>query len=98
MDVLKELQPEAYKVLIDQNNIVMKDGVLSTKVKELMALSLSIAIRCEPCLKVHIQRAIKAGATNPEIAEALAVATLMCGGPAYVWSKKIVDEEIKYIK
>jgi AhpD family alkylhydroperoxidase len=95
MDILKELQPEAHKVLIDQNTIVMKDGALSTKMKELMAVSLSIAVRCEPCLKVHIQRAIKAGATNNEIAEALAVTTLMCGGPAYVWSKKTVDEEIK---
>jgi len=95
MDVLKELQPEAHGVLIDQNAIVMKDGALSTKMKELIAVSLSIAVRCEPCLKIHIQRAIKAGTTNDEIAEALAVATLMCGGPAYVWSKKTVDEETK---
>ena len=95
MDVLKELQPEAHGVLIDQNAIVMKDGALSTKMKELIAVSLSIAVRCEPCLKIHIKRAIKAGTTNDEIAEALAVATLMCGGPAYVWSKKTVDEETK---
>lgn len=93
MDVLKELMPEAYQVLINQNTIVMKDSALSTKTKELMAVALSIAVRCEPCLKVHLRRAKESGATAEEIAESLAVATLMCGGPAYVWSKKIVDEE-----
>ena len=95
MDILKEFVPEAHKVLTEQNRVVMKDGALSTRVKELMAIPLSIAVRCEPCLKIHIDRAIEAGATEEEIAEALAVVTLMCGGPAYVWSKRIFDEKIK---
>jgi len=92
MDILKELEPEAHQVLIEQNDIVMREGSLSTKVKELMAASLSIAVRCEPCLKIHLRRAMDAGATKEDIAESIAVTTLMCGGPAYVWSRKTLEE------
>lgn len=92
MDPLKELAPGAFEVLLQQNQLVMAEGALSTRVKELIAVALSISTRCEPCLRVHVRRAREAGTTPEEVAETIAVATLMEGGPAYIWSKRTMDE------
>ena len=43
----------------------VEDGALSTKVKELMALAISIAVGCEGCIAYHAHDAIQAGATSP---------------------------------
>ena len=92
MDPLKELVPEAFDVLVEQNGVAISEGAFSTKVKALMAVALSISTRCEPYLKVHVRRAREVGATPEEVAETIAVATLMEGGPAYVWSKHTMAE------
>ena len=92
MDPLKELGPEAYKILVSQNQLVMAEGALPTRVKELIAVALSTSTRGEPCLTAHVRRAREAGAPPEEMAETLAEATLMEGGPAYVWSKRTTAE------
>ena len=92
MDLLRELAPGAFDALVRQNEAVMSEGALPTRVKELIAVAPSISTRCEPCLRVHVRRAREAGATPEEVAEAIAVATLMEGGPAYVWSKRMMAE------
>jgi len=73
----------------------MKEGILSTKVKELMAVALSIAVHCEPCIRVHLRRALQAGASEAELAETLAVTVLLAGGPAEVWPRRVIEEELK---
>lgn len=64
------------------------DGVLSSKTKELIALSIGICIRCDGCIAFHVHDAIKAGATHEEIVEAIGVAVLMGGGPAMVYGSQ----------
>lgn len=61
------------------------DGALSQKHKELMALAISIAVRCDGCIAFHVHDAVRAGATADEIAETVGVAVLMGGGPAAVY-------------
>ncbi len=56
------------------------DGALSTKVKELIALGIGIAARCDGCIAYHVHDALKAGATRKEIVETIGVAILMGGG------------------
>lgn len=63
-------------------------GELSTKVKELMALAISIAMRCEGCIVYHVENATKHGASRAEIAETIGVAIEMGGGPAMVYGSK----------
>jgi AhpD family alkylhydroperoxidase len=92
MDPFKELAPMAFEVLVRQNQEVMAHGALPTRVKELIAVALSISTRCEPCLRVNVSRAREAGATPEEVAETIAVATLMEGGPACEWSKRTMAE------
>jgi AhpD family alkylhydroperoxidase len=65
-----------------------KDGVLSAKTKELMALAIGIAMRCEGCIVFHVQNAIRHGASRQEVAETIAVAVEMGGGPATVYGGK----------
>jgi AhpD family alkylhydroperoxidase len=60
-------------------------GALSTKEKELIVLGISVATHCEPCILVHLEKAIAAGATKAEILEACGVAIAMGGGPSMAY-------------
>ncbi len=62
---------------------VMKDGALDLKCKELIALAVGLAVRCNPCIYLHVQKALQAGATRAQILEAASVVVMMGGGPAY---------------
>jgi AhpD family alkylhydroperoxidase len=61
-------------------------GTLGPKFKELMALAIAVAIRCENCIAYHVHDALKAGATRPDVLEALGVAIMMGGGPAAMYA------------
>ncbi len=69
----------------------VEDGALSAKTKELMALAISIAVRCEGCIAYHVHDAIKVGATRSEIVETIGVAVLMGGGPASIYAAHALD-------
>ena len=62
-----------------------KAGALDAKTKELMALAIAIAMRCEGCIVYHVRTAQKKGASREELAETIAVAVEMGGGPAAVY-------------
>ena len=61
----------------------MKDGAISACEKELIALGISVAIKCEPCIRLHVQKALDAGATKEQILEVPGVAVMVAGGSAY---------------
>jgi AhpD family alkylhydroperoxidase len=61
------------------------DGALSHKDKELIALAISIAIRCEGCIVFHTRACVRLGATRAEILDMLGVAVEMGGGPSAVY-------------
>jgi AhpD family alkylhydroperoxidase len=61
------------------------DGVLSNKVKELIALALSVASRCDGCVAYHAMRVHQLHATREEVLETLGVAIQMGGGPSMVY-------------
>jgi AhpD family alkylhydroperoxidase len=69
----------------------MADGVLSAKIKELMALAISIVVHCEGCIAYHVHDAVAAGATRQELLETIAVALLMGGGPASMYAAQTMD-------
>jgi AhpD family alkylhydroperoxidase len=51
-----------------------RPSVLDRKTKELVAISASLAARCQGCLEGHIKKALKFGATREEISETIAIA------------------------
>jgi AhpD family alkylhydroperoxidase len=61
-------------------------GTVPAKFKELMALAIAIAVRCEGCIAYHVHDAIAAGATHQEIVETIGVAIMMGGGPAAMYA------------
>jgi AhpD family alkylhydroperoxidase len=63
-----------------------RDGALTRKTKELIALALGVAEHCDACLGFHLQTLIKLGVTRTEIEEALGVAVYMGGGPALMYA------------
>ena len=70
---------------------VMKDGALTAKEKELIALSIGVAMHCPPCIRSHVQKCLDHGATRQQILEAASVAVVMAGGPAYVHIPIVLD-------
>ena len=69
---------------------VMKDGALTLREKELMAMAISVALRCEPCIYLHTRGCIKAGASREQVLEAAAVAAMMHGGPGLVYMPAVL--------
>lgn len=98
MDMLKLMskeQPETISHFNKFMNSVLKDGKLDTKTKELIAIATAITARCKYCIAIHVNKALKTGATKEEILEAAAVAILMGGGPAMTYVvevKKALEE------
>ena len=65
---------------------LMKEGALSIKQKELIALGIGVSSRCDSCIYAHVEKCLKAGATAVEIMEATGVAVMMGGGPGYTYA------------
>jgi AhpD family alkylhydroperoxidase len=63
----------------------MKAGVLDEKQKELIALGIGIAARCDGCVAFHTHEALEHGATPAEVMETIGVAIAMGGGPSVVY-------------
>lgn len=63
-----------------------KDGALDKKTKELIALALGVAARCDGCIGFHVQALVKLGATKAEVEETLGMAIYMGGGPSLMYA------------
>ncbi|MBX3402163.1 MAG: carboxymuconolactone decarboxylase family protein [Phycisphaeraceae bacterium] len=70
---------------------LMKPGALTVREKELVGLGIAIAVRCEPCIFLHVQKALEAGAKPEEIMEVAGVAVMMGGGPAYTYAPLVAQ-------
>src|SRR5579864_3032088 len=69
----------------------MKAGALNEKQKELIALGIGIALRCDGCIAFHIHEALAQGATPAEICETIGVAITMGGGPALMYAAHALE-------
>lgn len=88
---------KAYKPFLELEEKSFIDGALNKKTKELMALSISIVTKCEPCMEWHIAQALQAGATDKEIYETIDVAIEMGGGPAVAYARFVLNA-LEYFK
>ena len=64
------------------------DGDLDRKTKELIALGISIAVRCDGCIASHAKSAAREKATEKEVAETIGIAIAMSGGPGTVYGPR----------
>jgi AhpD family alkylhydroperoxidase len=75
----------------------VEDGALPAKVKEMMALAISITEGCDGCIAYHVHDAVKAGATRQELLETIGVALLMGGGPGSIYAAHAMDAIEQFI-
>lgn len=86
----RQLQAEksrVYDAFLRLESATYADGALPKKVKELIAVGISVVIDCESCLEWHIAQAARDGASRREVLEAVEVAMEMAGGPATVTAR-----------
>jgi AhpD family alkylhydroperoxidase len=81
---------KTYKPFLELEERAFKDGALSKKSKELMALSISIVTKCEPCMEWHLHQALQEGATDEEIYETIDVSIEMGGGQAAAYARFVL--------
>jgi AhpD family alkylhydroperoxidase len=80
---LRHLKPDLFKGFMDFDQMVFKDGALSAKTKELMAVTAAHVTQCMWCIEDHVKRAQQLGAADEEIAEAAFVAMALRAGGAF---------------
>jgi AhpD family alkylhydroperoxidase len=88
--------PEAIAGFSKLHEGAMKAGALDEKTKELIALGIGIASRCDGCIAFHVHEALVNGASRQEIVETIAVAVMMGGGPALMYSAHAMDALQQY--
>jgi len=96
MSWFAEKTPGVAKAFSELRSSVFKDGALDARTKELISIAASVLMRCEKCTEIHAQRARKNGATDEQIAEAIACAMFVAAGSQLSWSEvydKIFDEK-----
>lgn len=77
------------KIMADNNKIIKRifnldtnayaKGALDVKTKELLGLVASAVLRCDDCIKYHLETSYNEGITKEEVGEALGIATLVGG-------------------
>ena len=90
ISTLRSSTPEVIKSFNDLGRAATTNGVLDRKTKELIALALSVAARCDPCIGFHMQTLVKLGVTRQEIDETLGVTTYMGGGPSLMYAASAI--------
>ena len=74
--------PEGMKAFWAFDKAAMAPGAIPVKYKELMALAVAFTTQCPYCIEIHAGKARAAGATDPEISEAVIVAAALRAGAA----------------
>jgi len=79
---MRKLAPAEFEAWLNLNNIVGKDGALSKKYRELIAVGVACTTQCPYCIEVHSKAAKAAGASREELVEAVFVAAALRAGGA----------------
>lgn len=103
LEQLKELAPEQLQAFNHFNAAVFKDGALTVKEKEIIAVAIAHVTQCTYCIDYHTKQAKSAGATLEELAEAVFVAVAVEAGGAVTHSTHLhnasTDEsDILYVR
>jgi AhpD family alkylhydroperoxidase len=67
------------KRLFNLDTNTYTEGALSVKVKEMIGLSASMVLRCDDCVKYHLQKCYELGVTTTEVYEVFAISNIVGG-------------------
>lgn len=83
--------PEVMKAFSEMARAATEQGALDARTKELIALAIAVAIRCDGCVAFHAQAAVKHGATREEVMETMGMALYMGAGPSLMYAAQAVE-------
>ena len=87
--------PAMYNLVIKMEDHIWSDGKLTRKTKKLIAIAIAAALRDQHAVRAQLMGAASLGVSKAEVEEALRVAFLLAGMPAYVYGKAQLDEVMK---
>ena len=88
---LGKSNPKMVKAYMALGEAAEENNVLDAKTRELISIAVAITTRCDGCIGVHADAAIKAGATREEVAATLATAISLNAGAAYIYSLRALE-------
>ncbi len=83
--------PEVMRAFSGMAQAALKADALDTRTKELIALGIAVAIRCDGCVAFHAEAAMKQGATRDEVMETMGMAVYMGAGPSVMYAAQAVE-------
>ena len=83
---LRQDVPDVMKGFNTLAGAATAEGALSTKTKEMIAMALGVAVRCDACIGFHAKALVKLGVTKQELEEVLGMAVYMGGGPSLMYA------------
>ena len=87
----RELAPKQMEAFRAFSAACFAEGALPAKMKQLIAVAVAHTTQCPYCIRGHTEAALKAGASEAEIMEAIWVAAEMRAGGAYAHSNLALD-------
>ncbi len=95
---LRAAAPEVMKAFSGLAQSATTSATLDHKTKELIALAIGVALRCDGCIAFHAKALVAAGATREEVAEVLGVNVYMGGGPSMVYSAQALEAFDQFVE
>ncbi|MBP2231290.1 AhpD family alkylhydroperoxidase [Azospirillum agricola] len=83
--------PEVMKAFSGIAQAALKADALDTRTKELVALGIAVAIRCDGCVAFHAEAAVRQGASRAEVLETMGMAVYMGAGPSVMYAAQALE-------
>jgi AhpD family alkylhydroperoxidase len=83
--------PDVMKGFSALARAALEPKALDTKTKELIALAISVATRCDACVGFHAEAAVKQGASRDEVMETMGMAIYMGAGPSVMYAAQAIE-------
>ena len=90
LGTLRNEIPETMQGFNAMAKAALAPGTIGALEKELIALAVGVASRCDACIGFHVKALIRLGATREQIMETLGVCTYMGGGPTLMYAAEAV--------
>jgi AhpD family alkylhydroperoxidase len=88
---LRQDIPDTMKAFSALAQAAGREGALDKKTKELIALAIAIATRCDGCIGFHMEALVRLGATRQEVEETLGMTIYMGGGPSLMYAADAIS-------
>lgn len=88
------------KRIYSVDTLAYQEGALSTKTKEMLGLATSMVLRCDDCIKYHLEKCYEQGVTTAEVFEVFSIANLVGGTIVIPHTRRAVEywEELTVTK